>query len=101
MDFGRLVLANPQPPEVVQPRQSSLHEPAILTQAAPMGRPSSRDVRADAAPTQLPTMGVRVEAPIAIQLQRPSSGTARLAAHRRGGIPPREPRRDGGGIGGG
>jgi hypothetical protein len=82
MDFGRLILADPQPPEVVQPRQRPLREPAIPPQPTPVRRPPPRDVRTDAAPAQLPTMHVRVVAPIAIQAARPAARAARPAAHR-------------------
>src|SRR5208337_2369098 len=80
MDLGRFILANSQPPEVVQPRQRPLHVPAIRSQPAPMRRPPSRDVRTDAAPAQLPAMRVRVVASVAIQAGRPATWAPRLAA---------------------
>ena len=91
MDLGRLILADPQPPEVVQPRQGPLYVPAVFAQPAPVRRPPPRDVRTDAAPAQLPAMWVRVVAPIAIQAARPASGTARPESENpfpAAGIPP-------------
>src|ERR1700730_12862114 len=82
MNLGGLILADPQPPEVVQPRQGPLYVPAIFPQPAPVWRPPPRDVWTDAAPAQLPAMRVRVVAPIAIQAARQTSGGARLATHR-------------------
>src|SRR4051794_18580176 len=100
MDLGRLILADSQPPEVVQPRQGPLYVPALFPQTAPVQRPSPRDVRTNAAPPQLPAMPVRVVAPIAIQAARPASGTARPAAHRRDRVDQRNHRIDVGDIGG-
>src|SRR4051812_29827614 len=100
MDLGRLILADPQPPEVVQPRQGPLHVPAIFPQPAPVRRPPPRDVRTDAAPAQRPAMRVRVVAPIAIQAARPASGPARPAAYRWDRVHERDHRIDVGDIGG-
>jgi hypothetical protein len=100
MDLGRFILANSQPPEVVQPRQRPLHVPAIRSQPAPMRRPPSRDVRTDAAPAQLPAMRVRVVASVAIQAGRPATWAPRLAAHRWNRIHQRDHRIDVGDVGG-
>ena len=100
MDLGRLILADPQPPEVVQPRQGPLYVPAIFPQPAPVRRPPPRDLRTDAALAQLPAMPVRVVAPIAIQAARPASGAARSAAHRWDRVHERDHRIDVGDIGG-
>ncbi len=100
MDLGRFILANSQPPEVVQPRQRPLHVPAIRSQPAPMRRPPSRDVRTDAAPAQLPAMRVRVVASVAIQAGRPATWAPRLAAHRWNRIHQRDHRIYVGDVGG-
>src|SRR3954470_18163486 len=100
MDLRRLILADPQPPEVVQPRQGPLYVPSIFPQPAPVRRPPPRDLRTDAAPAQLPAMRVRVVAPIAIQAARPASGAARPAAHRWDRVHERDHRIDVGDIGG-
>src|SRR3954447_6164591 len=100
MDLGRLILADPQPPEVVQPRQGPLHVPAIFPQPAPVRRPPPRHLRTDAAPAQLPAMRVRVVAPIAIQAARPASGAGPPAPPRGDRGHERDPGIDGGDIGG-
>src|SRR6185437_11296866 len=83
MDHGRLILADPQPTEVVKPRQRPLHVPAVFPQPTAVRRPAPGDVRPDATPTQLTAMRLRVETPITIQALRTTTRAARLATHRR------------------
>lgn len=56
-----VIFPDPQPAEVVQPRQRSLHDPANLAEAAAMRRPPACDPRPDAPPSQPRPMRVRVE----------------------------------------
>src|SRR4051812_37558376 len=98
MDSWRSILADAQPPEVVQPRQRPFDVPAILPQAAVVGRPPPGDARPDAAPAQLAAMRVGVEAPVAVEAPRPTPWPTGLAAYRRDGIDQRDHRLDIGDI---
>src|SRR5580658_4362372 len=97
----RAVLPNAQPTEVVQPRQSSLHVPAIFSQAAAIGRTTTCDVWPDTATSQLLAMRVGVITPISIEAVRTPPRSAPLAAHRRDRVDQQDHRIDVGNVGGG
>ncbi len=80
MDVGATVVANTQPPELVQPTDGSFHDPSALAQAAAVLGVSGGDRRGNAAGPKGHSMRVRVVGPIRIQEIRPAArttGTAR------------------------
>src|SRR4051794_38497387 len=101
MDSRRAVLPNAQPTEVVQPGQGPLHVPSVLPQPATVGRPTPRDLRPDAAPSQPSAMRVGVKAPVSIEAVRTPPRPSRLTAHRRDRVDQRDHRIHIGDIGGG
>src|SRR3954462_8590968 len=66
----------------MEPRQGPLAFPLVDPQPAAVRRRTPCDPRPDAASPQPSPVRVRVEAPVGVQLERPTPRTARLAAHR-------------------
>ena len=90
MDVSTTLVAYPQPAELVQPPQGSLHHPAVRAQpAAVLGAPSGQGWR-DVAPPQSLAMPSRVIGSVGVQPLGPATGAAPLTAHRRHGLHQRQ-----------
>ena len=75
MDVSTALVADPQPAELVQPAQGSLHHPAVHSQTAAVFRaPSSQGLR-DVAPAQFLAVPPRVIGPVGVQPLRPAAGS--------------------------
>src|SRR5438874_10178150 len=80
LDDPQAVVADPQPPQPLEPADGPLHHPADLPQPAAVRRLPPADVRLDAQPPQDPPGGVAVEAPVGVRLVGQLLGPPRLAA---------------------
>jgi hypothetical protein len=90
VDLVSAVVADEQPLEVVQPGEGALDDPAGAAEAgAVLGLPA-RDLRADAASTQLAPVAVVVVATVGGDSLRPPARAADAAAHRRHSVDERE-----------
>ena len=83
MDVSAALVAYPQPAELVQPPQGSLHHPAVHSQPAAVFRAPPSQGRRDVAPAQFLAMSPRVIGPVGVQPLRSATGTAPLTPHRR------------------
>ena len=86
MNVGPALITHPQPAELVQPGQSSLHHPAMDTQPTPvMSEPLGQHWPNAQRPQRL-AMGSEVVGPVSLNLVWPLAGTPSLAAHWRNGL---------------
>ena len=86
MNVGAALVTHPQPAELVQPPQGSLHHPAVHSQPAAVFRASSGQGRRDVALPQFLAMPPGVIGPVGVQPLRPATGSTPLTAHRRHGL---------------
>jgi hypothetical protein len=84
VDVGTLLPANPQPFELMQPRQTPLHHPPQPTKPRTMHDTAASDLWADAPRPQRPTVAVKVVAAVGDQHHRSLPRPAALP--RTGGI---------------
>lgn len=83
MDRRQLVITDLQAAGLPDPSQRPLHDPADLTQPAPVGRPLPRQVVLDPSASQSLPVSRRPVLPVAVQGLRPAtSAAARLADQR-------------------
>ena len=83
MDLVAAVVADEQPFELVQPGEGTLDDPAVAAESGAVLGVAPRDLRSDAALTQLATATVVVVAAIGADTIGPASRPADLAANRR------------------
>lgn len=83
MDVSTALVADPQPAELVQPAQGSLHHPAVHSQPAAVFRAPPGQGWRDVSPAQFLAMPPRVIGPVGVQPLRPAAGSVPLTAHRR------------------
>jgi hypothetical protein len=74
------LVANSQPPEVVQPRQRALHYPAIPSQLLTTLYPSPGDTRCDPSPSQVVSAPSEVVPFVGVQFHRPPSSASSTSA---------------------
>ncbi len=92
MDVSAALVADPQPAELVQPAQGSLHHPAVHSQPAAVFRaPPSQGWR-DVAPAQFLALLPGVIGPAGVQPLGSTTGTVPLTAHRLHGLHQNLPR---------
>jgi hypothetical protein len=101
VDVGTLLPANPQPFELMQPRQTPLHHPPQPTKPRAMHDTAASDLWADAPRPQRPTVAVKVVAAVGDQHHRSLPGPATFAPHRRDCIHQRQQLGHVVGVGGG
>ncbi len=80
MDAGPTFVAHIQPPEAVQPRDRTLHDPASATQAAAVRRAALGQLGANAAAVEVVAMGLRVVGTVALYHARFPQGAPRTSA---------------------
>ena len=81
MNVGPPLITNPQPSELVQPGQSSLHHPPVDTQPTPVLSEALGQHRTDPQRPQRPAMWSGVIGPVSLNLVWPLAGTPGFAAH--------------------
>ena len=77
MDVVAALVADAQPPVLVQPGDRSLDHPSLLAEAGAVGALRPGDLGLDATAAELAPTLARVVSAIAIQLARPAARTAR------------------------
>ena len=80
MNVGAALPAQTKTAELVQPAQAPLHDPARLAESAAVLGSTMCQHRADSAPTQLPSMGLRIVRPVALYPVRPAARASGLPA---------------------
>lgn len=90
MQIGGALIADPQPPKVVKPREGPLHDPSFAAQTRSVVGPAASDHGLDAARPQLTAVLVVVIAPICEHSLGSSSGVSTPAADGSDGVNQRQ-----------
>jgi hypothetical protein len=83
VNVGTALIADAQPPELMEPTQRTLHDPACPSQATAMRRAPSSNHRLDAIQPQPHAMQVRVIGTVSIEPIRFPSGMTHFAPNGR------------------
>ena len=81
MDVSAALVAHPQPAELVQPPQGSLHHPAVHSQPAAVFRAPPSQGRRDVEPAQFLAMLSGIIGPVGVQPLGPAARSAPLTPH--------------------
>lgn len=83
MDLGGSVVAGSQAPELVEPGEGALDDPAVFSQAAAVGHVPFGQERLDPKGAELPAMRLAVVGPIALELFGSPAGSSPFSPDRR------------------